>query len=122
MQNTARYEYEGPYNDFQPSFRKAADPDGKKDLLFKVLTIGMIVFIMGIIFCIVWEAAEARSLEVQRDNLKVAIAELDEQKRELNAQVARFQMPEELVRMAMEGDIRFVAIDPKSAVRIGGDD
>jgi cell division protein FtsL len=86
------------------------------------MVIGMIVFIMSVIFCIVWEAAVARSLELQKQSLQTTIRELDEQKRDLRATIAREQMPEEVVRLAMQDDVRFVAIDPKQAIRVGGVD
>ncbi len=122
MQNAIRYEYDMPYSEYQPALQDLTNPHGRRKNLYALVVVGMIVFIMSVIFCVVWEAAVARSLELEKRGLEKRLGELDEQKRELSAKVTRLQMPEELVRMAIEGNIQFVAIDPRKAVRLEGEE
>ena len=122
MQSAIKYQYQEPYRQPRKTPVRDFEPIPRKDAIGKAMVIGMIVFIMSVIFCIVWEAAVARSLELQKQSLQTTIRELDEQKRDLRATIARAQMPEEVVRLAMQDDVRFVAIDPKQAIRVGGVD
>ena len=122
MQNAIKYQYQESYQQPCKTPLRLSEPAQEDSSIGRAMIIGMIVFIIGVIFCVVWEAAVARSLELKKTKLETTINNLDEQKRDIRATIARWQMPEEVVRLAMQDDVRFVAIDPKQAIRVGGAD
>lgn len=128
MQSAARYHYNYNYEE-QVSADKTEmlrqpqpQQEPKAVLIARIAALSMVVFIMAIIFCVVWEAASARALEIERAHLQTKIARLDEERRDLRASIAASGMPEHVVDVAMQSQIRFVAIDAQNAYRVGGAD
>lgn len=84
----------------------------------KGILLFMLIFIQACIFVPVWQAGENRSLSVAMQNTTRNITLLEEQQRVLQTQIAKAQMPENLIDSAVEMELYFQQIAPEQVVHV----
>lgn len=84
----------------------------------KSVLLFMLVFIQACVFVPVWQAGENRSLTMALQDSVRNVTLLEEQRRVLQTQIAKAQMPENLIDSATARDIYFQQISPDQVVRV----
>ncbi len=84
----------------------------------KGILLFMLVFIQACVFVPVWQAGENRSLTIALQDSTKSVTLLEEQQRVLQTQIAKAQMPENLIDSAVAQDIYFRQISPDQVVHV----